>query len=106
MQKQLDQFYIKATQKWFEWLGWLLIIGAVTYVEDKEPSIYIKIIQIISYILLFFYFQSYFYQFTFINIPLTKGRPNLARALSLLMSGVFGLAFYLLIFLSIGELKS
>jgi CHASE3 domain sensor protein len=30
-QKTLDNFWMKAAPQWFEWLGWILILGAITF---------------------------------------------------------------------------
>jgi hypothetical protein len=33
-QRVFDDFCIKATPKWFEWLGWVLILGALTFLTE------------------------------------------------------------------------
>ena len=46
---------IKITPKWFDFMKWLLIIGAISFVAKKTADSTILIIMYASYLLLFFY---------------------------------------------------
>jgi len=37
-QKVLDNFWMKATPKWFEWLGWVIILGAFTFLSKTQEN--------------------------------------------------------------------
>ena len=34
----IDTFALEATPKWFEWLGWVLVIAAFQYLADQSGS--------------------------------------------------------------------
>ena len=102
-QKQVDKFWLSVTPKWFEWIGWLLIIGALSYVEQTTSNIAVKIIYIISFLFLWMYFQSFFFQFEFVNLPFFKTHQKTARLISLIISGVLGIGVYSLIFFSVNQ---
>lgn len=42
-QKTFDEFWLKFTPKWFEWLGWLLIIGALNYITELSDSVILQL---------------------------------------------------------------
>ncbi len=105
-QKRLDKFWLAAAPKWFEWIGWLFLLGALKFVEKKTSNFTVTVISNVSYVLLFMYFQSHFYQFEFVNIPFVKKHPKLARFTSLGISGLLGIGIFLLISYSIAEFKS
>ena len=85
-QQAFDNFWLDFTPKWFHWLGWVLIIGAITYLSEKSNSIYLNITKFISLFALFFYFQGFFYSFEFHGIPWVKNE-KIRRVISLLISG-------------------
>lgn len=105
-QARLDKFWLAATPQWFDWVGWLLIMGALTFVSQETLNIAVKIIVAISYGLLLMYFGSYFYQFEFINLPFVKRYPKVARVTSLAISGLLFLGTYFLIRFSIADFAS
>jgi len=63
MQEVLDRFYLAATPKYFEWLGWVAALAAVTYLKNKHGGFALSAILTIGYVLLFSYFQAFFYRF-------------------------------------------
>lgn len=91
--------------RWFQWVEWLLMLGALTFVAEKSDSLAVKVVTIISYVMLGLYFQSYFYQFEFVNIPYLKRNPRLSRAISIGISAVLGLVVFFLLRFSISSLK-
>ena len=84
-QYAFDSWLIKAIPRWFEWIGWFLIIGALTYVDKKTNHWAFRLVKSVSYVGLLFYFQSYFYQFEFV-VPFVKKYPKIARLVSLAIS--------------------
>lgn len=84
-QKALDDFWMKATPKWFEWLGWIIILGAFTFLNKTQENLIIKVITGISYIALFFYLQSFFFSFEFHGLPFVKSE-KVRRIISLILS--------------------
>ena len=51
----LGNIGIKITPKWFNFMEWLLIIGAISFVAKKTADSTVLIIMYASYFLLFFY---------------------------------------------------
>jgi hypothetical protein len=103
-QKSIDRFWISFAQKWFEWMGWILILGALHYATIKVSTPGIKQIYYFSYVVFFLYFQSFFYQF-----EIKFSSPNISkkkiRVISLLLSGSIGTVVYLILSQVISALK-
>jgi hypothetical protein len=97
-----DNWLIKAIPKWFQWIGWFLIIGALTYVDKKTDNWAIRLVRSVSYVGLLFYFQSYFYQFEFV-VPFVNKYPKTARLFSLAISAI--LAFFIWYILKVSVAK-
>jgi hypothetical protein len=93
-QKTLDDFWMKATPKWFEWSGWIIILGAFTFLSKTQENMIIKVITGISYIALFFYFQSFFFSFEFHGIPFVKFE-KVRRIISLTLSALLSYGTWL-----------
>ena len=89
-QKTVDDFWVKATPKWFEWLGWTIILGAFTYLDNTQKNIIIKLALGISYVALFFYLQSFFFSIEFNGLPFIRGRKS-RRIISLFLSALLSL---------------
>lgn len=85
-QKVLDDFWMKAAPKWFEWIGWIIILGAFTFLRKTQENIIIKVVLGISYIALFFYLQSFFFSVKFYGLPFIKSEKA-RRIISLILSG-------------------
>jgi len=102
-QRTIDRFALAATPKWFEWLGWVLILGALTFLAKKADSLAIHIILGISGGLFVLYFFNFFYQFEFKNIPFIKS-PSVARIVSIALAGAIGIGLWLLFKAVIGVL--
>ena len=104
-QKSFDKFWLKFTHQWFEWLGWILIVGAITYLSEKSNNFIQKATKAISYLLLFFYFQSYFYSIEFYGILWVK-KEKTRRVISIVISGFLAILIYLFFKNLILELKN
>ena len=92
-QKIVDNFWLNFAPRWFNWLGWVIIIGAITYLNEKSESIFLTVTIIISYIALFFYFQGFFYSIEFHGIPFIKNE-KIRRVISLLISSILATGIY------------
>ncbi len=96
-QQAWDKFWLAFGPKWFTWLGWVLILGAFQFVAVKVDNFSLRAVNGLSFMVLLCYFQCFFYQFKFINLPLTKDRPKVARLVSLLISAVLALGVMILL---------
>lgn len=103
-QQAFDNFWLDFTPKWFNCLGWVLIIGAITYLSERSDSMYLNITESISYFALFFYFQSLFFSFEFHGILEIKNE-KIRRGISLLISGGLTYGIYLFFIQLVAELK-
>jgi uncharacterized membrane protein YjjB (DUF3815 family) len=85
--------WFKGAPVWFSWVSWVLALGAFHYLSLKTSSIVVAVIIGISYGMLWFYFNAFFYRFDFKGIPLvcTERRQQIA---SLLLSGVLAWLFW------------
>lgn len=86
-QRVLDDFWMKATPRWFEWLSWVLILGAFTFLTELTQDGVLSIVSGFSYVALFFYLQSFFFSLDFHGLPFVKSE-KIRRPLSLLISGI------------------
>ena len=91
-----DRFWLVAAPKLFEWLRWVVILGAITYVANRSDSFVLKILLSISYGVMLLYFQSFFYQVKFKNLPYVKNQ-NVERVISIGLSTLLSLGTYLLV---------
>jgi len=51
-----DRFWLGAAPKLFEWLRWVVILGAITYVANYSDSLALKILLGFCYGTMFLYF--------------------------------------------------
>ena len=95
-QKAIDNFWIKAIPRWFEWLGWVLILGTFTFLAEETQNKTLKIVSIVSYFGVFFYLQSFFYTVNIYGFPHIKSEKA-ERFLSLIISAILSLALWFLL---------
>ena len=92
----VDRFFLYATPIWFDWLTWILIIGAIQVVADKTNDIYVHAILGISYFFFFSYMFAYFYKNKINGIPFIESN-KIRRIVSIILSAWISLCvFYLL----------
>jgi hypothetical protein len=103
-QKTLDIFWTKATPQWFQWLEWILILGAIAFLTEKTQNITLDIVSGISYIALFFYLQSFFFSLEFHGFPLLRSE-RAKRLVSLIVSGLLSLTLWLLLTNLVSEIQ-
>jgi len=93
-QKAVDDFWLKATPKLFEWLSWVLILGVFTFLDKNYKIPIIFAVVIISYLSLFFYLQAFFFSIEFHGAPFVKSDQG-RRLISLLLSGILSYSVWL-----------
>lgn len=93
-QKAIDDFWLSATPKWFEWLGWVLILGAFTFLDKSYEIPIVSAVTRISHISLFFFLQSFFFSIEFHGVPFVKSK-RIRRIISLLISGILSYSAWL-----------
>ena len=86
----IDRFGLRAAPTWFNWLGWVLALGALQFLYAESQSMALGSILLVSYGLLWLYFLGFFYGIEFKGLPLLA-RPKVARLASLVISGALAL---------------
>jgi len=90
-----NKFIFYFTPLWFQWLGWVLILGSLSFLEKKTGVIALTILVRFSYFLLFIYFIKYFYQWEWEKYSLIKS-PIYSFVLSVFLSSVIGFSLLML----------
>ena len=94
-----NKFFLNFTPIWFNWLEWVIIIGAVQVISEKTDDLRVRLILGLSYNLLIFYMIGFFYRIEFYGIPFIKSeKKRLIVSImlsSLLALGVFNLLSHL-----------
>jgi hypothetical protein len=86
-QRTIDNFWLKGTPKWFEWLEWVIILGVFTFLDKNYEIPVISIIVVISYLAFLFYFNSFFFSIEFHGVPYVKSNRK-RRLVSLILSAI------------------
>jgi hypothetical protein len=94
-QSIIDNFGLRAAPLWFTWIKWYLILAGLQVLMVKSQSKLIGIIAGLSVFLLWFYFNGFFFRIEFRNFPLIE-RKKLNMAMSMIVSGICAIFFYLL----------
>src|ERR1051326_8550538 len=90
---EMDRFWLSATPEIFKWLGWGAALVAMTYVAQRANSGLVRGVVHFYYVAMFFYFNSFFFQFIFTNPPIVKnarGRHFISLTISGLLAGAVG----------------
>ena len=90
----IDEFALEATSKWFEWLGWVLVLAAFQYVADQSGSRFARAIPGLSVGLLWLYFNAFFFRLRFKGWPLVRS-ARAERILWVVVSGLVSSACWL-----------
>jgi hypothetical protein len=87
-----------ATKLWFDWVEWVLILGALQYLLVKSSSWVVALVLLISYTLFGLYFGTYIQNQLILlstrNIPVTKLVP---RLLSILLAAVISFGMFIVL---------
>jgi hypothetical protein len=86
-----------ATKLWFDWVEWVLIMGALWYLMGKTKSWAVGIAVVISFVMFTAYFNSYILnQISFYNFPFVKSeKVTRWLSLSLAVAISFGISLLL-----------
>lgn len=82
----LDRFGLRATPQWFNWVGWIFVLGFLHFLYVKSLSVVFAAMLVLSYGLLWFYFMGFFYRLKIKGIPFVSNR-RVARLISIVISG-------------------
>jgi hypothetical protein len=94
-QSAIDNFWLKATPKLFEWTGWVALLAGLDFVNAQNPSVALWILIVLCKTSLFFYFNAYFSRFDWRGIVSSKSR-GVIRVISLAIAGVVTIAAQML----------
>lgn len=64
----IDNFFLTFVPKWFTFIGWLLALGVLNYVEARTTSLWVSVIYALSFVFLFMFLQTSFYNFPFYKL--------------------------------------
>ena len=94
----MDRFWLAATPEIYKWVSWTAALAAVSYVAEKTNNAWLGGLRTFLMFTLIFYFQAFFMQWEFTNLPWPKsptGQRSLSWALSLLLAaGVNSVSLY------------
>jgi hypothetical protein len=93
-QRILDRFGLTAAPIWFDWLEWILVLGAFEYLAKKSGSRLAQLAPGISIALLWFYFNGFFFRMEFKGWFRIRSRA-LEVLLSLAVSSFIATGFWL-----------
>jgi len=95
-----DSFFLKYTPQWFKFVGWLILLGVLKYIEQITRSKLIGLIYAFSFLGLYFYLQALLFNFPFFKFlpPRFIRARGFAFIFSITTAGLllFLLHFYLL----------
>lgn len=93
-QKILDDFWLSATPKWFEWMGWALLLGALQYLADRTGERLPRVVLAVSWAFVFLYFQSFFFRVQLTGLRWPRSKHG-TRMISLTVSAAVAMVMYL-----------
>jgi|SRR5437667_2328839 len=89
----LDRFGLAAAPTWFDWLEWILILGAFEYLAGKSGAALVRFVAGISIALLWFYFNGFFFRIHFKGWFRVRS-VRLERFISITASGFLAIGFW------------
>ncbi len=97
--KAQDAFALKVADAWFDFVGRLLILGALRYLMDHGNSRFVTIIYVLSLGILYFYLQSLLYNFPFHRFLSERLIKNgrIASGFSIIVAGLLLFIIYLVL---------
>jgi hypothetical protein len=84
--ERFHNFWLIATPKIFEWFGWVAVLGALTFLYNKRPTLTLVPLLALGYLSLVFYFGAFFLKHR-ITIPGVR-----SKALQDILSGFLAIA--------------
>ena len=99
-----DNFWIKITPIWFDWMQWVLVLGLIGYLVEQTKNTILSVIYGFSYISFYAYIQGIFYSMNFQGFPFIQSE-RAQRGASTILSGIIAILIWFLISSVISELK-
>ena len=90
-QRVIDRFALEAAPKWFEWLGWVLVLSAFQFVADQSGRPVARLVPAACGAMLLLYFNAFFFRVQFKGWPGIKSQ-RAERAISVVLSGLLSTA--------------
>lgn len=94
-QQLVDDFWLAATPKLFEWIGWSAALAGIEYVRTLSNSTLLGLLQGICTAALWFYFSAYFAKVKFTGISRERHSKR-ERFMSIVLSTLLAVGAYLL----------
>lgn len=66
-------FWLAATPNIFAWFQWAAVLGLLSYVNTKHPSVWLSLLIGLGYLSLIFYFGGFFTR-RFVEVPWIKNK--------------------------------
>ena len=85
-QLTIDAFFRQFTPQWFHWLHWAFLIGGVEILARSTGSVLLRVISIVSYLAMFYYFMAHIADIKISGLPFIKNDKSRFLA-SLILSG-------------------
>jgi hypothetical protein len=101
----MDRIVLSNVPKWFEFIGWLFLLGAMSFIAATTNNIYVRILYGVSYIFLTLYLLRYFLNIDFTGFSFIKS-VKIQLFLSMFLSAILATGSYLLIKLIIPHFTS
>jgi hypothetical protein len=88
-----DRFAFAAAPTWFNWLEWVLVLGAFDYLAAKSGAWLPRLAAAVSLGLLWMYFNAFFFR---VQLHRSRGVPSagVGRALSTVASSALAALFW------------
>lgn len=94
--ESIDEFWLKNTPKWFEFLNWIVLLSIFYFLAKQTGDWKILIIFGISFVSLWQFLGSYFYNIHIKGIPFIKNE-RAERLFSLLIGAIISTGIILLL---------
>ncbi len=92
-QESIDQFFLVASPKFFEWLGWSVLLGGLSFIQKKYESKILAEVVVLSYLMMWGYFNAIFYRLKIIGI-FRLDQKKIGQIMSILTSGLITLCTF------------
>ena len=93
-QAALDQFWLAATPKLFDWYKWAACLTGIEMVKERNPNWVILGIYSFSYFALMSYFYAFFFQFHFKIAGDNSRSDKWHRNISICLSGLLAVVTF------------
>lgn len=98
-QGDIDNFYFTFVPKWFTFINWLLALGVLNYVEARTTSLWVSVIYVVSFVFLFMFLQTSFYNFPFYKLLPSKLLRSKRVAFLFSLISAFAISLFIQLYL-------